>query len=198
MPFRVWSEVDDVDPVALAQDEAAHLRVPSAGLVAEMHAGLQQLPRRDDGHGCSSHRLFFPGRCAPAGGDRGRGRVLVRCRSDAPPDGGTTMVVRRGRTASTRAVRRRRPAVDAGQRGQPVAATLGRAARPPERRPRPAGRVRRPRAGRSAWPAAGARPWCGSGRPGSRSPRGSRRSRPGSDLRSSRGTAPSSPGRRSA
>ena len=37
-------QVDDVDAVALAEDEATHLRVPAARLVAEMHAGLQQLP----------------------------------------------------------------------------------------------------------------------------------------------------------
>ena len=36
-------QVDDVDPVALAEDVAAHLRMPAAGLVAEMDAGLQQL-----------------------------------------------------------------------------------------------------------------------------------------------------------
>ena len=36
-------EVDDVDAVALAEDESAHLRIPTARLVAEMHAGLQQL-----------------------------------------------------------------------------------------------------------------------------------------------------------
>ena len=36
-------QVDDVDPVALAVDEAAHLRVPAARLVAEVDSGLQQL-----------------------------------------------------------------------------------------------------------------------------------------------------------
>ena len=39
----VSQQVDDVDPVALAEDEAAHLGVPAARLVAEMDAGLQQL-----------------------------------------------------------------------------------------------------------------------------------------------------------
>jgi hypothetical protein len=37
-------KVDDVVPIALAEDEAAHLGVPSTGLVAEMDPGLQQLP----------------------------------------------------------------------------------------------------------------------------------------------------------
>ena len=32
-----------MDPAALAEDEAAHLGVPAARLVAEMHSGLQQL-----------------------------------------------------------------------------------------------------------------------------------------------------------
>src|SRR5205823_11261991 len=36
-------QIDDVDPAALAEYEAAHLRVPAARLVAEVHAGLQQL-----------------------------------------------------------------------------------------------------------------------------------------------------------
>jgi hypothetical protein len=32
-----------VDPAALAEYEPAHLRVPAARLVAEVHSGLQQL-----------------------------------------------------------------------------------------------------------------------------------------------------------
>ena len=41
-------EVDDVDAPALGEDEAAHLRVPAAGLVTEVDAGLQQLPHGYD------------------------------------------------------------------------------------------------------------------------------------------------------
>ncbi len=41
-------EVDDVDPAALAEDVPAHLGVPATGLVAEVDAGLQQLPHGDD------------------------------------------------------------------------------------------------------------------------------------------------------
>jgi hypothetical protein len=52
-PLRL-QQVDDVDAAALTVDEAAHLGVPAAGLVAEMHAGLQQLPDPDFGHGCDS------------------------------------------------------------------------------------------------------------------------------------------------
>ena len=36
-------EIDDVDLVALAEDVVGHLRIPVAGLVAEMDAGLQHL-----------------------------------------------------------------------------------------------------------------------------------------------------------
>jgi hypothetical protein len=36
-------QVDDVDPVKLAEDEAAHVRVPAARLMAEVHSGLEQL-----------------------------------------------------------------------------------------------------------------------------------------------------------
>src|SRR5207253_8730075 len=39
-------EVDDVDPVALAEDEAAHLRVPAPGLVPEVNACLEQVRDR--------------------------------------------------------------------------------------------------------------------------------------------------------
>ena len=43
-------EIDEVDPVALAEDEATHLRVPPAGLVPEVDARAQQLLHGDDGH----------------------------------------------------------------------------------------------------------------------------------------------------
>ena len=44
-------EIDDVDAVALAEDESLHLRVPAAGLVPEVDACLEQLLHGDDGHG---------------------------------------------------------------------------------------------------------------------------------------------------
>ena len=43
-------QVDDVDAVALREDERLHLRVPAAGLVSEVDAGLKQLAHRDGGH----------------------------------------------------------------------------------------------------------------------------------------------------
>ena len=77
-------QVDDVDAAALAVDEAAHLRIPTARLVAEVHAGLQQLPDPDFlSHGWFSlDRLVmrFPGAEAvrnPAHRAPGRGRSLV-------------------------------------------------------------------------------------------------------------------------
>ena len=39
-------EIDDVDVVAGAEDELAHLRVPAVGLMAEMGASFQKLTHR--------------------------------------------------------------------------------------------------------------------------------------------------------
>src|SRR5262249_56230205 len=50
-------QVDDVDPVALAEDVLLHLRVPPLGLMAEVHSGLQQLLHRQRGHACPLFRL---------------------------------------------------------------------------------------------------------------------------------------------
>ena len=49
-PRQRLLQVDDVDAVALAEDEALHLRVPAPGLVPEVDTGLQQLLHGDDGH----------------------------------------------------------------------------------------------------------------------------------------------------
>src|ERR671927_1019419 len=43
-------QVDDVDAAALREDEAAHLGIPAARLVAEVDSGLQELAHRDDWH----------------------------------------------------------------------------------------------------------------------------------------------------
>ena len=50
MPLHGLLEVDQVDAVALAEDEPAHLGVPPAGLVPEVDARAQQLLHGDDGH----------------------------------------------------------------------------------------------------------------------------------------------------
>src|SRR6185295_16725086 len=73
-------EVDDVDAAALGEDEAPHLRIPAAGLVAEMDSGLQELTHADDRH-CRSFRLV---RWSCAGGDRGG---TGASRAPAPPPG---------------------------------------------------------------------------------------------------------------
>ena len=59
-------EVDDVDAPALAEDEAAHLRIPAARLVAEVDAGLQELSHGYDGQ--CGNLLWFE--CGSAGGVR--------------------------------------------------------------------------------------------------------------------------------
>ena len=43
-------QVDDVDAVALGEDETLHLRVPATGLVSEVNAALEELASGDDGH----------------------------------------------------------------------------------------------------------------------------------------------------
>jgi len=47
-------EVDQIDAGPLAMDEAAHLWIPAARLVAEVNAGLQQLLDSDLSHGENS------------------------------------------------------------------------------------------------------------------------------------------------
>src|SRR6266571_6058296 len=49
-PVRLL-QVDDVDAVALAEDEFLHLRVPALGLVPEMYARLEQVLDADAGGG---------------------------------------------------------------------------------------------------------------------------------------------------
>ncbi len=44
-------QIDDVDAAALAMNEAAHLGVPAARLMAEVDAGLQQLRDAYVSHG---------------------------------------------------------------------------------------------------------------------------------------------------
>ena len=42
-PCDCLLQVDDVDPVALSEDELLHLRVPAARLMSKMHAGFEEL-----------------------------------------------------------------------------------------------------------------------------------------------------------
>src|SRR5205807_10484284 len=66
--FLGLEEIDDVDAVALTEDEAAHLWIPAARLVAEVNAGLQQLLDSDLSHCCCS--LVCGCHCNPAAGTR--------------------------------------------------------------------------------------------------------------------------------
>ncbi|MCY1313785.1 hypothetical protein D9M70_643410 [compost metagenome] len=43
-------QVNDVDAVALREDEALHLRVPTTGLVSKVDAAVKQLAHSYDGH----------------------------------------------------------------------------------------------------------------------------------------------------
>ena len=45
-------EIDDVDPVALGEDEAAHLGIPATGLVPEVDAGGEECLERRRVGGC--------------------------------------------------------------------------------------------------------------------------------------------------
>src|SRR6266540_2230733 len=64
-PLERLLQIDDVDAVALTEDETAHLRVPTARLVAEMDAGLQQLLHGDDSHGVSPSVVTSARRARP-------------------------------------------------------------------------------------------------------------------------------------
>ena len=78
-------QVDDVDAVALAEDEPLHLRVPATGLVPEVHPRLEQLPHGDDGRHRGSLSFSAVGLAplpyAPRG-DRGRAGALLVVEAD--------------------------------------------------------------------------------------------------------------------
>jgi hypothetical protein len=78
-PLDGLGKVDDVDPVALREDERLHLGIPATGLVAEMDPGLQELPHRNGRHELTSCGCFL--RSAPVGNrsaDRGSGTAPTR------------------------------------------------------------------------------------------------------------------------
>ena len=104
-------QVDDVDAVAVGEDEPLHLGIPATGLMPEVGAAVKQLL-----HGYNSHGWpcpFVVG-CRPASGDAGPWRLL-RCRTrreldrDRPACGAT--LVERG--------------CGAGARSQPADASCG-------------------------------------------------------------------------
>lgn len=59
-------EVDDVDAVALGEDVLLHLRVPAAGLVAELETGLQHFAHRNLSHGITTFLSVIAWPCVPA------------------------------------------------------------------------------------------------------------------------------------
>ena len=79
-------QVDDVDAAALGEDEALHLRVPAAGLVAEVDSGLQELTHGDDCQGSGPLSWLI---CGTAGGAAGG--------TEAQSPGTPTRSPRRGR-----------------------------------------------------------------------------------------------------
>src|SRR5262249_20994981 len=80
-PRQRLLQVDDVDAVALTEDEALHLGVPAPGLVTEVDTGLEQLLHGDDWRR-RAHRDLLPAvRRSPhpsPKGDRGWARVMVK------------------------------------------------------------------------------------------------------------------------
>ena len=44
-------QVNDVDAVAVSEDEALHLRIPAAGLVAKVDTGIEKLAHGYNCHG---------------------------------------------------------------------------------------------------------------------------------------------------
>ena len=83
-PRQRLVQIDDVDAVALTEDESLHLRVPAPGLVAEVDAGLQQLLHRDDSHGVLLP-IGWSATRAPApsfDGDRGYARAWIQPSAD--------------------------------------------------------------------------------------------------------------------
>ncbi len=70
------AQIDEVNAVALAEDESTHLGIPTAGLVSEMDSGVQEFLQGDECHVIfPSVRLLDP-RGAPEG-DRTKPRELI-------------------------------------------------------------------------------------------------------------------------
>jgi hypothetical protein len=83
-------QVDDVDAVALHEDEALHLRVPASRLMPEVHASFEQVLHRDIGHGPPPSGFVPPPRSGAkrrhrrnfAGPKASDGACVVDCDSD--------------------------------------------------------------------------------------------------------------------
>ena len=77
-------QVDDVDAVALGEDEALHLRVPATGLVPEVDAALEQLLHGDDGHCSLSALRAAEGRAVSVVAGTGWCTALASCGATHP------------------------------------------------------------------------------------------------------------------
>ncbi|MPM83035.1 hypothetical protein SDC9_130098 [bioreactor metagenome] len=98
-------QIDDVDAVALVEDEALHLRVPTTGLVPEVDTVLEQLAGSHDGHGrfllvgaqkrptVLRYRLSAPPDAVTSSPTRDRTGRPVRPRRGVDPTGGTACEV---------------------------------------------------------------------------------------------------------
>ena len=82
-------QIDDVDTVALHEDESLHLRVPAAGLMTKVHAALEELFHGDDRHVIGTSLSFL--RSRPSA--RGAGAPLSgRARSGSRHGRGTCVL----------------------------------------------------------------------------------------------------------
>src|SRR5918911_5474061 len=119
-------QVDDVDAVALGEDVALHLRIPTAGLVTKMHAGVEQLLHGDDGHRRCTPR--YVGRTGSTGAlmRLSRQSGLDR-RPGARPTSGPRAITTAARTAGHRSPGGR----SAGARSRPARGPPLYSTRPP-------------------------------------------------------------------
>ena len=101
-PLDGLGEVDDVDPVALREDERAHLGVPATRLVAEVDSGLEQLPHRNGRHGWRPPVRFVPPRASSSG--TGPRRSSRRGAGTTPVRDGSACGLRPGEWRSARAL----------------------------------------------------------------------------------------------
>src|SRR4029077_17937836 len=78
-PGQGLLEVDDVDPGTLPEEVPLHLRVPPSGLVAEVHARLEELPPGHDRHGaCSCNSVVLRSDRSVTGPSSRRGTPAMR------------------------------------------------------------------------------------------------------------------------
>src|SRR5690606_25188878 len=95
------AQVDDMDAVAHAEDVRGHLRVPAAGVVAEMNARLEQLAHGEawQSHASDPFPVGPPRALSPGRSARGRARPQTPDRaagmSPRPPESPRAVLVAR-------------------------------------------------------------------------------------------------------